>query len=334
MTSEPTDTGTARRVGSEAGTPDSARVVVGVDGSPGAFAALVWALAEAARSGADVEVVSAFPVDDYWHDPLLIDARRIETLRSDTGARARAFVARAMSDPAVTAVPRVAAVEVFFEVAAGEPAEHLVRLARGARLLVVGSRGRGGVRSTLLGSVALHCTTHAPCPVVVVHAPLQPVAARVVVGFDDSPVSRTALGRAAEEARRRGAALEVVATYQPVVYWSDVAAVVPPPTFDESMPEFRRRVERLVAEVLGAPLGQDVSVVTEVGQAGEVLVRRAEGAELLVVGSRSRSRLTGMVLGSVALHCAVHASCPVLVVRPEPSRVAVPEQASGVPARV
>ncbi|HYY09867.1 MAG TPA: universal stress protein, partial [Kineosporiaceae bacterium] len=75
--------------------------MVGVDGSSGAFAALVWALAEGARTGADVEVVSAFPVDDYSNDPLLANPRRIETLRSDTEARARAFVARAMSDPAV-----------------------------------------------------------------------------------------------------------------------------------------------------------------------------------------------------------------------------------------
>ena len=168
VTDEPTGTGTAGRVRRAGGTPSSARIVVGVDGSPGAFAALVWALAEAARTGADVEVVSAFPVDDYWHDPLLADPRRIETLRADTEARARAFVARAMSDPAVTAVPRAAAVEVFFTVAAGEPAEHLVHLARGARLLVVGSRGRGGMRSTLLGSVALHCVVHASCPVLVV----------------------------------------------------------------------------------------------------------------------------------------------------------------------
>jgi nucleotide-binding universal stress UspA family protein len=333
VSSGTTDPGTAGRAGSGAGTADSARIVVGVDGSPGAFAALVRALAEAARSGADVEVASAFPVGDHWNDPLLIDDRRIASLRSDTGARARAFVARALSDPAATAVPHAAAVEMSVTIVAGEPAEHLVNLARGARLLVVGSRGRGGVRSTLLGSVALHCTTHAPCPVVVVHAPLQPTAARVVVGFDDSAVARTALARAAEEARRRGAALEVVAAYQPVVYWSDVVAAVPP-SVEESMPEFRSRVERLVAEVLGEPLGQGVSVVAEVGPADEVLVRRAEGAELLVVGSRSRSRLTGMVLGSVALHCVVHASCPVLVVRPEPSGGPVPEPAPGVAARV
>lgn len=333
MSRNSTDTGPAGRAGSGGRAADSARIVVGVDGSPGAFAALIWALVDAARSGADVEVVSAFLVDDYWDDPLLADPRRITTLRSDTEARARAFVARAMGDPAVTAVPRAAAVEVSVTIVAGEPAEHLVRLAQGARLLVVGSRGRGGVRSTLLGSVALHGVTHAPCPVVVVHAPLQPTAARVVVGFDDSTMARVALARAAEEARRRGVVLEVVAAYQPVVHWTDITAVVPPP-LDDSLPEFRRRVEGLVAEALGEPTGPDVSVVAEVGRAGEALVARAEGAELLVVGSRSRSRLAGMLLGSVALHCVVHASCPVVVIRPEPAPVAVPEQPSGVPARV
>ena len=75
MSTDPTDTGTAGPAGSRGGARGSARVVVGVDGSPGASAALVWALAEAARSGADVEVVSAFPVDDYWTYPLLADPR-------------------------------------------------------------------------------------------------------------------------------------------------------------------------------------------------------------------------------------------------------------------
>jgi nucleotide-binding universal stress UspA family protein len=168
VTSEAVDTGAAGRADTGGAAPGRTRVVVGVDGSPGAFAALVWALAEAARSGADVEVVSAFPVDDHWHDPLLADPRRIETLRSDTEARARAFVARAMSDPAVTAVPRAAAVEVSFRIAAGEPAEHLVHLARGARLLVVGSRSRSRLAGMVLGSVALHCVVHASCPVLVV----------------------------------------------------------------------------------------------------------------------------------------------------------------------
>lgn len=168
VSSETTDPGTAGRADSGDGAPGSARIVVGVDGSPGAFAALVRALAEAARSGADVEVASAFPAGDHWNDPLLIDDRRIASLRSDTGARARAFVARAMSDPAATAVPHAAAVEMSVTIAAGEPAEHLVNLARGARLLVVGSRSRSRLTGMVLGSVALHCVVHASCPVLVV----------------------------------------------------------------------------------------------------------------------------------------------------------------------
>ena len=75
----------------------------------------------------------------------------------------------------------------------------------------------------------------------------------------------------------------------------------------------------MVAEVLGTvPAGgtPKVRVVAEEGPAGHVLVRRAEDAALLVVGSRSRSRLQGMVLGSVALDCVVHGTGPVMVVHP------------------
>jgi nucleotide-binding universal stress UspA family protein len=67
--------------------------VVGVDGSPGARAALEWAWAAAARRGAPLQAVSAFPVDDCWADALLLDAGRVDTLRSDTAARLTAPVA-------------------------------------------------------------------------------------------------------------------------------------------------------------------------------------------------------------------------------------------------
>jgi len=55
----------------------------------------------------------------------------------------------------------------------GPPAEVLLRVAKEADLLVVGSRGRGGLRSALIGSVSLHCIQHAHCPVLVL--PEQPV---------------------------------------------------------------------------------------------------------------------------------------------------------------
>ncbi|SNS11200.1 Nucleotide-binding universal stress protein, UspA family [Geodermatophilus saharensis] len=292
------------------------RVVVGVDGSPGARVALAWALAVAARDGATLEVVSAYPVDFYWVDPYLLDTNRLDAIRSDTEQRVHEFLAEVRQDPAVAAVPGTAEVETDVVVAGGAPLDHLVARAEGADLLVVGSRGRGGVRSTLLGSVALHCVAHSPCPVVVVHPGAMAPPPRVVVGVDDSPAARTALQRAAEEARRLGATLEVVAAFRPEAYWSDLYAITAPPA-SETEEHARARTGQIVAEVLGAGAEADVRVVQ--GAPGEALVERADGAALLVVGSRSRSRVVGMVLGSVALHCAVNAPCPVMVVHPHPA---------------
>ncbi|MGY1744184.1 universal stress protein [Blastococcus sp. SYSU D00695] len=300
----------------------AARVVVGVDGSPGARAALVWALGAAARAGATLELVSAYPVDLYWADPYLVDPRRLDDLRADTESLARELLDEVRADPAVTASPGAAEVPAEVTVCAGAPAEHLLAAARGAALLVVGSRGRGGVRSTLLGSVALHCAAAAPCPVVVVHpAAVQPPP-RVVVGVDESDVSRAALLRAAEEARRLGAELEVVAVHQAAEYWSDLYAVPVPPV-PETLGQAGARLGRLVTEALGPDAAARVLVLT--GAPAEVLVQQADGAALLVVGSRSTGRLAGMLLGSVALHAAVHAPCPVMVVHLPRARAAEPD---------
>lgn len=292
--------------------------VVGVDGSPGARAALVWALTAAAQTGASLRLVSSYSVDHYWADPYLLhDVATLDEVREDTAVLVRAALSEARQDPAVAAVPGAADVATDVVVGAGAAAEHLVAEAEGAQLLVVGSRGRGGVRSTLLGSVALHCIAHGPCPVVVVHPGEVQGPPRVVVGIDDSALSRAALARAAQEASRLGAELDVVAALQPIAYWSEVHAVALPATA-EAREQVRRRSEEVLAEVLGA--GTSARLRVEDGAPAEVLPRAADGAALLVVGSRSRSRIAGMLLGSVALHCAVHAPCPVMVVRAERAR--------------
>ncbi|WP_409332744.1 universal stress protein [Trujillonella humicola] len=304
------------------------RVVVGVDGSPGARAALVWALAAAARSGAVLELVSAHPVDFSWTDAHLLDTRRRdeirEEVREDTETRVRGVLAEARQDPALSDVPGVADVAAEVVALPGPPAEHLLARAAGARVLVVGSRGRGGVRSTLLGSVALHCAVHAPCPVVVVHPGAVQPPPRVVVGIEDSAMSRAALARAAEEARERGAELEVLAVHQPDPYWTDMYAVAAPP-LAESVEAVRDLAGRIVGEVLGADA--DVRLRVEAGAAADRLLRAADGAALLVVGSHSTSRLAAMLLGSIALHCALHAPCPVMVVHPEPAGAPFPDAA-------
>ncbi|MGY1663437.1 universal stress protein [Geodermatophilus sp. SYSU D00705] len=283
------------------------RVVVGVDGSPGARGALAWAVAAAGRTGARLEVLSAFAMDLSWADPQLAAPGRVDAVRTDTAERARALVAEVRQE-----VAGGADVPVEVGVVAGAAAAHLVARSAGAELLVVGSRGRGVAASTLLGSVALHCTAHASCAVVVVHPVPAPPQPRVVAGLDDTPAAHRALARAAEEAARLGARLEVVAVRRGPETWGDPPPAPPAPA--------GTRVREVVEHVLGgwAELtGAEVVVDVEEGAPADVLVRRAEGAALLVVGSRSRSRLPGMVLGSVALRCVVHGRGPVMVVHPQ-----------------
>jgi nucleotide-binding universal stress UspA family protein len=297
------------------------RVVVGVDGSAGSRAALLWALPAAAARGARLEVLAACPVDFYWTDVYLSDPRRLERIRSDTATRAHALVEEVRSDPAAAGT---GGTPVDVVVVPGPAAEQLIARSRGADLLVVGSRGRSEIRSTLLGSVALHCAAHARCPVVVVHPSRPEPGAPVVVGLDDTPAGRDALRRGLDEAARLGADVEVETVFLPIDWWAELPAILPE-RVDRMQAEVEQRARRIVSEVLSDVMAArtagdrpTVRVQAVEGCVTDVLVHRAEGARLLVVGSRSRSRLVGMALGSAALHCVVHAPCPVMVVHPAP----------------
>lgn len=287
---------------------DAARTVVGVDGSPGGRAALVWALSDAARRGVPLEVVSAFPLQLILADPLLLDEKQVEAVRTDTLERARALVEEVQAETGHVDVP----VDVL--AVAGAAAPMLLAAAEDAGLLVVGSRGRGAVRSLLLGSVALSCATQARVPVVVVHPRDGGTTgqARVVVGLDGSPASGVALERAAAEARLLGGEVLAVSAYSAAAYWSAAYEVVLPPP-EELAGDVRARAERQVAD---ARLPGDVPVRVECreGPAGDVLVDAARDADLLVVGGHGQGPIRGVLLGSVALHCVMTGSCPVMVV--------------------
>ena len=294
------------------------RVVVGVDGSPGARAALIYALATAAQRGAQLDVVSTYPVNLEWAGGFPLGVPDTEAIRVATESRAGALVDDVRRDRSTIGIPGVDALDVRILLSEGRAVPELLRRSERADLLVVGSRGRGAMRSALLGSVALHCTTHARCPIVVVH-PRSSVAEapRVVVGVDGSTESRAALVAALQEARRTGAEVEVVAAYFPTDYWTD-ATLVLVQSVEAIRADLQRRTEELVGDVLReqAATGGAPPVLTGIheGPAGDVLLQRARGAQLLVVGSRGRSGIRGLLLGSVALHCAMHAPCPVMLV--------------------
>jgi nucleotide-binding universal stress UspA family protein len=118
-----------------------------------------------------------------------------------------------------------------------------------------------------------------------------------------------------------GAEVEAMATYVAADYWTDLTGIVIPGTEDVES-DLERRTRRLVDEVLadrrdrGEVVTPAVGTTVVRGPAAEVLVHRARSADLLVVGSRGRGAFRGLLLGSVALHCAMQAPCPVMVVHP------------------
>lgn len=141
----------------------SGRIVVGVDGSTGARAALEWALDEARLRGASLEAVHA------WQSPTLVVAGPFGApplADEDTTERVRK-AAEHLLEKELQAVD-TSGVKVEPIVPGASPANALLDIARGADLLVVGTRGHGGFVGLLLGSVSQQVSHHAPCPVVIV----------------------------------------------------------------------------------------------------------------------------------------------------------------------
>jgi len=137
------------------------KIVVGVDGSPGSLCALRVALEEARLHQAPLHVVTAWQLS--WPE---IAAETPTVLKKVEGHAAEIL------ETALTSVDRgrAAGVDVSGELVNGPAASALLVAARDATLLVVGTRGVGGVTGTLLGSVAHAAVHHARCPVLVVPA--------------------------------------------------------------------------------------------------------------------------------------------------------------------
>ena len=136
-------------------------IVVGVDGSPGSVAALRFAIEEAQTRRAEIRAVNA------WHIPAAAYGSGVAPAPvslSDFEQLGTTALASALKEVA----PSVNGVKITSVVREGDPTDVLIDEAKDAELLVVGSRGLGGVRGLLLGSVSNHCTQHAPRPVVVI----------------------------------------------------------------------------------------------------------------------------------------------------------------------
>jgi nucleotide-binding universal stress UspA family protein len=146
----------------------SERIVVGVDGSDTARHAVEWAVVEAKHRNASVELVHVW---SYPIPPIGDSVFGYETV-----AEAAEHAARAVLAAAKPFAERVGNVPISARLVQGEPGHALVVAAKGAALLVLGTRGRSPVANFVMGSVSRRCVHDAPCPVVVIPERWEPPA--------------------------------------------------------------------------------------------------------------------------------------------------------------
>jgi nucleotide-binding universal stress UspA family protein len=272
-------------------------VLAGYDGSAGSERALSWAAREARARGIVLTVCLA------W-------APGFAALPGEAGVvgLARQSGERAIARGLQRAKELVGAGEVRPLLISGHPTAVLCERSHDADMVVVGSRGRGGIAGMLLGSVSWQVAAHAHCPVVVVRGHWRPAGGYrpgpVVVGTDGSAASDAALGFGFEEAALRGVPLLAVCALAdaPGCLGGDLK-------LQEDVEQTITRHEKDHPEV---------AVLRQVAQGGAraALLAAAHDAQLLVVGSRGRGGIKGMQLGSVSHAVLHHAPCPVAVVGP------------------
>ena len=284
-------------------------VVVGVAESVFAGRALPWAAEQAQLAGRALTLVNASgPVSGAWN-AYGMDA--VPTNSADLRERGERLLARARAVIERTA-PALDVNEVF-EVT--DPSTLLIETSSSAYLVVLGSRGRGPVRSHLLGSVGLAVVRHAGCPIVVHRPEVHPGLERrgVVVAADATEEAVPVLAFAFREASLRGLPLEVVH------YVYDVRSVLVGTPMVGSLSEETEQHERALGECLDGfremyphvPLTVTMlpGLLPEDG-----LVRLGRDAHLTVVGTHQRGALSRMLAGSVSEAVLEHACGPVAVV--------------------
>ncbi|MFJ8535433.1 universal stress protein [Streptomyces sp. NPDC093591] len=288
-------------------------VVVGVDGSPSALAAVGAAAQEASLRGVELRVVHAF----LW--PAMHAPPRPSPLGPLTGAL-HETVERIVADAVERARSQASGLPVSHAVVAGEASTVLQAQSRRAQLIVVGHRGYGGFAELLVGSTAVHLSAHARCPVMVVRGRPEP-AGPVLVAVDGSPGGQRAIAFAFLEAVLRGTDLVALHAWSTWTDHGEHALGRPVDVVDlvGDVDRLRQEEEQVLTEALAGQREQYPGVTVRPrlvrGRTRPALIEASANAQLMVVGARGHGGFTGLLLGSVSQAALHHAHCPVTVVR-------------------
>jgi nucleotide-binding universal stress UspA family protein len=279
------------------------RTVVGFDGTSASWRALDWALDRVERRGGALEIVTAL---DTRLGAAVFGPHTDLSETVEVGLREAEAHASALAP----------GVPVRARWVDGPPSGALIRAARDAALLVVGTDRHTDGSGARIGSLPLRLAAKADCAVAVIPDP-GPLGAAlskrnaVVVGVDRSPFARSALALAVAEASWLDA--EVVAVHA----W-DV-----PESFERALdegrevdPEFAEAESRVVPDaVADVPIAHAARIrpVLVRRNPAAALIEQARDAELLVVGTRGRGAVAAAMLGSVSHDVLLNLPCPVIV---------------------
>ncbi|MFF9194261.1 universal stress protein [Streptomyces sp. NPDC014779] len=275
------------------------RVVVGVDGSPSADAAAMWAAAESALRGSTLCLVHAADTDTPV--PFLSEAEIVRSRQAGRELLDRTAEAITERHPELTVVK---------ELTAGPAPGSLRRAAALTGTIVVGHRGLGGFSSLLLGSVGLEVAAEATTPVVVVRGAAEPVEAGAVLAAVRNEADVGCARAAAREALLRKVPLRLLHIWNVGLSVGSRAALR---NGGNGNARDHVRVLSSVSDQLREEF-PNLTVQAEGEKSHSVpgaLVDASHHADLLVVGGRRSPGYLGPTLGRITLTLLQHAHCPV-----------------------
>lgn len=286
---------------------------MGLDGSEESLSAAKWAADRVAKGGGTLTLVCVYAIASYSSVSLdgglaVLDDQALQ----DNAQKVVGDAKKTLEGVGIS---------ITTQVEVGDPAAVLTELSRECDLIVVGTRGHGGFADRILGSVSSALPAHARCPVVVVppHMSGQPFTPinRIVVGVDGSEVASTALQKALDEAELWDADLTVIAAIPIAAPVTAGLSWIPTTVnHEELIADIRASMDKSIAK---AKDGRDIRTTQHAldGSPAVLLTEFSTAVDLVVVGTRGRGGLTGMLLGSTSQAVLHHSTCPVMTV---PSR--------------
>ncbi|AKK04198.1 universal stress protein [Corynebacterium epidermidicanis] len=288
-------------------------VVVAVDGSEASKVAVRWAARTAMKRGIPLRLASSYAMPQFLYAEGMVPPQEIyDELQAETMEK--------IDEAREIAYAIAPDIKIGHTIAEGSPIDMLLEMSKTSTMIVMGSRGLGGLSGMVMGSVSAAVVSHAECPVVVVREDCNFEGVEngpVVVGVDGSSVSAKATEFAFDEAAARDVELHAVHTWMDMQVQASLAGLAAAQQQWQVVEEEQNALlsERLAGFQETHPDVVVKKIVTR-DRPVRALVDASENAQLLVVGSHGRGGFKGMLLGSTSRALLQSAPCPMMVVRP------------------